>query len=433
MAARIELSVILPAHREASNLAILLPQIRQLLASLSVVAEILVIVGGPDPDAADTAEQSSAILVEQREPGYGGALRAGFGVAAGNYVVTMDADLSHRPEFLADLWKARDSAEVVIASRYVPGGSADNMPLGRRLLSGLLNGVFARGLSLQVADMSSGFRLYDARVLRGQELHARHFDILQEILLKAYAEGWRVREVPFRYEPRAAGSSNARVIPFGLAYLRTFYALWKLRNSILSADYDDRAFDSPVFFQRYWQRERYRLVTEFISPGVRTLDVGCGSSRIIAALPPGSVAVDILLRKLRHARRFQRSLVQASGFALPFPDASFPCVVCSQVIEHVPRESPILQELCRVLRPGGRLILGTPDYGGWQWPLIEAVYARVAPGAYADEHITHYTRAELTELFGRWNYSLEARRYILNAEMVLVFRKPPPAALCSIK
>jgi len=421
--APVDLSVILPAHHEGRNLAVLLPQLREVLDALAIRAEIVVVTGAPDPEAHQAAAACSADVIEQEEPGYGGALRAGFARASGRHVLTMDADLSHRPEFVADLWAARDSAEVLIASRYVAGGSA-HMPLVRRVLSGTLNRVFARGLALPVRDMSSGFRLYRATVLDGQRLRGRDFDVLQEILVKAYAEGWRVREVPFRYEPRAAGSSNARVIAFGLSYLRTFFSLWKLRNSILSADYDDRAFDSAIYLQRYWQRERFRLVTEFIPPGGLTLDVGSGSSRMIGALPPGSVAVDVLLRKLRYARRFGRFLVQGSGFCLPFRNASFPCVVCSQVIEHVPRDSPILDELCRVLAPGGRLTLGTPDYGGWQWPAIEALYSRLAPGGYADEHITHYTRDELVGLFGARGYALEATRYILKAELVLVFRKP---------
>ena len=418
-----QLSVILPAHREGRNLAVLLPQLREVLGGLAVPAQIIVVTGSHDPEATQAAALSSAEVIEQAEPGYGGALRAGFARATGAFVLTMDADLSHRPEFVADLWRSRDSAEVLIASRYVPGGIA-RMPLVRRILSGAINRLFARGLALPVADMSSGFRLYHASVLRGMELHGRDFDVLQEILVKAYAEGWRVREVPFRYEPRVHGSSNARVIPFAVSYLRTFLSLWKLRNSILSADYDDRAFDSAIYLQRYWQRQRFRLVTEAIPPERPALDVGSGSSRIIAALPPGSVAVDVLLRKLRYARRFGRWLVQGSGFCLPFADGSFSCVVCSQVIEHVPRDSPILEELCRVLRPGGRLVLGTPDYGGWQWPAIEALYARLAPGGYADEHITHYTRDELVKSFAARGYTLEAARYILKAELVLVFRKP---------
>jgi ubiquinone/menaquinone biosynthesis C-methylase UbiE len=116
--------------------------------------------------------------------------------------------------------------------------------------------------------------------------------------------------------------------------------------------------------------------------------------------------------------------VQASGFALPFADGRFPCVLCSQVIEHVAKTSPILGELVRVLAPGGRLVLGTPDYANWEWVVTEWLYGKVAPGAYADEHIAHYTRAELVERFESLGFRHEATRYILRGELILAFRKP---------
>jgi SAM-dependent methyltransferase len=155
------------------------------------------------------------------------------------------------------------------------------------------------------------------------------------------------------------------------------------------------------------------------------LDVGCGSSRIIASLPPGSVAVDVLHRKLRYARKFGRPLVHGSGFSLPFADASFSCVLCSQVIEHVPKTSPILDELCRVLAPGGRLVLGTPDYANWQWVYIEKLYGLV-PGGYKDEHISHYTNAELRRIMRDRGLTFEEERYILRGELIQAFRKCRP-------
>ncbi len=118
--------------------------------------------------------------------------------------------------------------------------------------------------------------------------------------------------------------------------------------------------------------------------------------------------------------------MHASGFALPFPDASFPCVLCSQVIEHVPKESPILDELCRVLAPGGRLVLGTPDYANWQWVYIEKLYGMV-PGGYKDEHISHYTNAELRSIMANRGLQFEEERYILKGELIQAFRKPAHA------
>ena len=145
---------------------------------------------------------------------------------------------------------------------------------------------------------------------------------------------------------------------------------------------------------------------------------------MIAALPQGSLALDILMRKLRYARRFGHPTLQGSIFNLPIPDKSTPSVLCSQVIEHVPRAN-VLSELDRVLQPGGLLILGTPDYANWQWLVIEWLYKVLLPQAYADEHITHYTYQELVnEFVSKRGYKLEAVKYILKGELILAIRKP---------
>ncbi len=179
--------------------------------------------------------------------GYGRALQAGFAAAAGEWVLTMDADESHPPNVIAALWAARRQAEIVRASRFVEGGRAV-VSLPRYVLSRTLNMVFSRGLSRRVADMSSGFRLYLRRALlspHSQPLPP-HFAAVQALLVRAYAEGWRVAEVPFTNEPHGHGGTSSRLVRFGLDYARTFYRLWKLRNSIERADYDARAHDSPI-------------------------------------------------------------------------------------------------------------------------------------------------------------------------------------------
>jgi dolichol-phosphate mannosyltransferase len=419
----LDLTIVIPALHEGRNLACLLPELHTILGRLGIRYELLVVTQEADTETTDAVAASAARLLFQQEAGYGTALRCGFAAAAGKYILTMDADLSHPTAFVEELWRARHNAEVTIASRYVTGGRAQ-MSRYRYALSRILNAFFARGLDLSIRDLSSGFRLYRSSVIHGQQITAADFDILQQIVVQAYAEGWRVQEMPFEYRPRDAGSSNARVLRVGRACLRQFGRLWRLRNSILAADYDARAYDSRIVLQRYWQRQRHRHVTELIAGEGPVLDVGCGSSRIIASLPPGSVATDILIRKLRYARRFGMALVQSSGFALPFADGSFPCVLCSQLIEHVPKTSPILDELCRVLKPGGRLVLGTPDYANWQWVYIEKLYGLV-PGGYADEHISHYTREELTGIMSKRGLQFETERYILRGELIMAFRKPP--------
>ncbi len=414
-----DLSIFILALRETDQTARLLARLDPVLHGLDIQGEIVILEPGGRRDPL-TAAWPIRRLALPSSAGYGDALRAGFGATEGDYILTLEADFDGPLDFVPRLWACRREAEVVIASRYVPGGGSQQ-PSGEAWLSRGLNGLLRRGLSLPVRDFSSGFRLYHAAALRGQPFQAHGFDIVQEILVRAYAEGWQVLEVPFEYHSRRPHQSRA--LGFGLDYTRTFWSLWTLRNSILSADYDDRAYNSPIPLQRYWQRQRYRHITELMGGQGPVLDVGCGSSRIIGALPPGSVALDVLLRKLRYARRFGRPLVHGTGFRLPFPDASFPCVVCSQVIEHVPMDSPILDELVRVLAPGGRLVLGTPDYANWEWVVTEKLYGWFAPGGYADEHIAHYTRQGLLDHFTARGFTHEATRYILKGELILALRK----------
>lgn len=230
----LDLSIVIPALNEGPNLALLLPELRKVLDELGINYDVSIITRNADADTIEVAARWRARVIEQSERGYGGALLIGFAKAEGEYILTLDADLSHRPIVVRDLWLRRQAAELSIASRYVHGGSA-TMPASRYLLSRILNFLFSRGLRLPVQDMSSGFRLYKASVLKDRHFQARDFDILQEILVRIYAEGCKIQEVPFRYEPREHGSSHARVFQFGKAYIRTFIPLWKLRNSITAS------------------------------------------------------------------------------------------------------------------------------------------------------------------------------------------------------
>src|SRR3989475_3033208 len=420
------LTLVLPALIEGENLDRVLQELKTALAALGPTYEIIVVDGGSSDGTQEIVRKHGARLVSQKLPGFGGAYRAGFEQARGEYVITLDADGSHDPKFLKDLWAARGDGDVVIASRYVPGGAAE-MPAARRVLSRILTVTLGRGLSLPVHDLSSGYRLYRGAILRELELTATDFDVLEEILIRALAAGYRVHEVPFRYRARVSGRSHARLVRFAISYLRTFVAMWLLRNSIASSGYAGRAYDSIIPLQRYWQRGRSRAITRLAGGSHDVLDVGCGPSRIIGAIP-GMIGLDIQLHKLRYARRYGNALVHGSIFELPFAHASFDCLICSEVVEHSPAPEKPFDELSRVLKTGGRLILGTPDYDRWRWRALEGLYGRLSPGGYADEHITHYGRANLATYLQGKGFAIESVDYVGGSEMIFSLRKLAPMA-----
>jgi SAM-dependent methyltransferase len=336
-------------------------------------------------------------------------------------VLTLDADLSHEPDFVSKMWRARDRGDIVIASRYTRGGVAYTSFI-RRATSWFLNLALRRMLSMPVRDMSSGFRLYRRETLEDLHLTSKNFEVQEEVLVRAYAKGFSVVEVPFTYFPRGAGRSHAKLLRFGMDIARSAFELWKLRNSLESADYDERGFYSIIPIQRYWHHRRHRVAVSWARGAGRILDAGCGSSIIIQSLN-NAIGMDFSFPKLRFLRRYGMPLVQGSSFALPFKDGSFDCIISSQVIEHVRYDEALFEEMRRVLRLGGTLILGTPDYATLGWRIIEPIYGFVLPGGYKDEHITHYTREKLVQIMMQHGFAVEEVAYVARSELIMRCRK----------
>src|SRR3954463_13856521 len=99
-----QLSIVIPVLDERDNVAALLPRLDVVLQGLGCTSEVIVVDGGSRDGTADTARRLGARVLVQTLPGYGGALREGFAAAAGEYVLTLDADLSHDPDFIGKLW-----------------------------------------------------------------------------------------------------------------------------------------------------------------------------------------------------------------------------------------------------------------------------------------------------------------------------------------
>jgi glycosyltransferase involved in cell wall biosynthesis len=226
----LQLSIVIPVMNEGANLKELLPGLHDVASRIAGEHEIVLIDGESVDDTCQVGQNCGACVLRQKGRGYGAALRDGFLAARGEYVLTLDGDMSHHPDFIPDMWDKRNIAEIVIASRYTSGGSADMTKL-RRLLSRGLNKFFTLGLSLPFRDISSGFRLYHASLLRDLDLESSDFDILEEILIKSYTKGYKIVEIPFHYAQRKNGSSHVNLLMFGVSYLKTFKRMRRFRHT----------------------------------------------------------------------------------------------------------------------------------------------------------------------------------------------------------
>ncbi len=228
-----DLTITLPVLNEAQNLAVLLRSLPRILRPLQISYEILVIDGGSKDNTVEVAQSFSegVRVMFQIKKGYAEAIRLGAENARGKFMVTLDADLSHNPKLIQELWSHRAEKTMVIGSRYVPGGSAD-MPRIRFFLSRLLNFMAASFLSLPFKDISSGFRLYVTESLREIAIESRDFEIQEEILIKLLASGHRILEIPMHYRPRKRGTSKVHLFHFGQSFIKAFPKMIRIKNSI---------------------------------------------------------------------------------------------------------------------------------------------------------------------------------------------------------
>lgn len=170
----------------------------------------------------------------------------------------------------------------------------------------------------------------------------------------------------------------------------------------IETGYYDHVFRKQAGIQSKWHHLKFARIRSHLHPPLRHLDVACGPGTFIGTLDESinSVGVDIAAEQLDYARATyasaQKRFELIDAGKLPFPDNSFDAVTCIELVEHLERDDSVqlATEMKRVLRPGGNLVLTTPDYGG-AWPMLEWVVNRVGGVSYEDQHITRFTRSSL--------------------------------------
>ena len=268
-------TVVVPTYQEADNIAVLLRRIRVAAPSVQVV---VVDDGSPD-GTADIAEAVGAelgqveVVRRRAKDGLASAYQAGFAHAidgGAEIVITMDADHSHDPAVIPLLVEASErGAELVIGSRYIPGGQILDWTAPRRFLSLWGNRYATAALRLPIQDATSGYRAYRADVVNVEDLsriRACGYGFIIEMAYRLVRGGGKLVEVPITFVDRTHGTS--KISSHSVVEAALLVTLWGVRDRIS----DHRA-------QRMVEPHGGRRLLPTRAVGALRLDAGTGKWR----------------------------------------------------------------------------------------------------------------------------------------------------------
>jgi dolichol-phosphate mannosyltransferase len=236
-----KLTIVIPTYNEADNL----PALARALWELPLPCTQLLIVDDGSPDGTGEVAENLArkypgqlsVIHRPGKLGLGSAYITGFRTAldAGAEAIgQMDADFSHSPHCLPGFLDMLELSDVVLGSRYVPGGSVDRQwGAGRKLLSGFGNAYARFILGLRVRDATGGFRVWRRETLLGMPLdriRSGGYVFQVEMAYVAQRLGYHIAEAPIYFEDRRIGQSKMSFRIQAEAALRVWQVLWIHRH-----------------------------------------------------------------------------------------------------------------------------------------------------------------------------------------------------------
>jgi len=209
--------VVIPTYNEAENIEALLKAI----LALEIPELIALVVDDNSPDGtgaiADRLEKESPnikVIHRMKDRGRGSAGIEAFNFTLkeeADYIIEMDADFSHHPKYIPDLLKYIKDYDIVLGSRFVPGGKDSDRGWSRKIITTFARNYIKWMLGVKVNDVTSGYRCFRRRVLEAIDLDhmiSTGPSIVSEILYKAHLKGFSMYETPIIFEDRKKGETK---------------------------------------------------------------------------------------------------------------------------------------------------------------------------------------------------------------------------------
>lgn len=220
-----KISIILPTYNEKESITLL---VNEIIDNVKILDYEIIIVDDNSPD--DTGEEAKKLekqypniktIIRTGDKGLAKSIKEGILNSHGKYIVIMDTDFSHPPNIIPFLLKNIEENDLVLASRYIKGGSMV-APIHKFFLSKLLNQTINLILGLDIKDLTGGFFVIKKEVLNSFDLnkvfqgYGDYFFKLSYLLKKRNS---KIKEIPFRYGERKYGSSKTILIKIGIGYI----------------------------------------------------------------------------------------------------------------------------------------------------------------------------------------------------------------------
>ena len=231
-----QVSIIVPTYNESQNILAILKSIEQNLPKNKPVETIVVDDNSPDGTGSiveeyiNTVKKATGYTIEvirrKAKEGLSSAILKGIENSKGQTIVVMDSDRSHPPDIIPKMVDTLDNSEcdIVVASRYVKGGSVSGWSVKRKLISKIATKIAQHGLGVGQKDPLSGFFAFRRNILDGLKLDAIGYKMLLEILVKT--KGARVKEIPYTFTNRMQGESKLGT-PVIFDYIRSVWKLYR--------------------------------------------------------------------------------------------------------------------------------------------------------------------------------------------------------------
>ena len=223
-----DLSIVIPMFNESENAESTLNRVEEALTSFKGIYEIIAVNDGSLDNTLEIlnklAEKDGKLKIVSypKNIGRGMALRKGFQESKGETVVSIDADLSYDPHYINDLVKTlkeEPDIDFVLASPYMPGGGVQNVPFHRLWVSKFGNKILRIAMPNRIYTSTGIFRAYRKKVLDSLEMESDGKEIHLEILSKALALGYRVKESPAILTSRKRGKSKFKFKKTAISHL----------------------------------------------------------------------------------------------------------------------------------------------------------------------------------------------------------------------